>query len=139
MDCLFCKIAAGELPCHKLHEDERTLAFLDLYPGCEGHCLVIPKAHAENCLDLPEDDRDAVMRTARIVSEALTRELGSDGFNLHQSNGKAAGQVIFHFHLHILPRREGDGLRSPWKSQEADAEALKALSARVTRRLSADR
>lgn len=135
MDCLFCKIAAGELPAHKVHEDARTLAFLDLYPGCEGHCLVIPKTHAEGFLDLPAADRDAVMATARRVSAALVEELGSDGFNLHQSNGKAAGQVIFHFHLHILPRRESDGLRSPWKSQEGDEEALRDLAGRLLRRL----
>jgi len=135
MDCLFCKIAAGELPAHKVHEDERSLAFLDLYPGCEGHCLVIPKAHSENFLDLSEQDRNAVMATARRVSEALTKELGSDGFNLHQSNGAAAGQVIFHFHLHILPRREGDGLRSPWKSQQGEEDELAGLAERLRTRL----
>lgn len=135
MDCIFCKIVAGELPAFKLYEDERTLAFLDLFPGCEGHALVIPKAHAEGFLDLEAADRDAVMSTARRVSEALMDELGPDGFNLHQSNGEAAGQVIFHFHLHILPRWKGDSLHSPWKSSEGDKTALEDLAARVAGRL----
>ena len=132
MDCLFCKIVAGELPCHKVYEDERTLAFLDLYPGCEGHMLVIPKRHAVDFLSLEDEDREAVMATARRVAGPLMAETGAEGLNLHQSNGKAAGQVIFHFHLHLLPRRVGDGLPAPWRAGEADGEALAALAARLS-------
>ncbi len=135
MDCIFCKIVAGELPAYKLYEDERSLAFLDLFPGCEGHALVIPKTHAEGFLDLDPADRDAVMATAHRVSEALVAELEPEGFNLHQSNGEAAGQVIFHFHLHILPRKKGDGLQSPWKSAEGDKTALDSLAGRLADRL----
>ncbi len=137
MDCIFCKIVAGTLPAYKLYEDERTLAFLDLFPGCEGHCLVIPKAHAVGFLDLTAEDREAVMATAHRVSSVLVEELGSDGFNLHQSNGSAAGQVIFHFHLHILPRMEGDALRSPWQSSEGDSASLEDLAGRLSGRLNA--
>jgi histidine triad (HIT) family protein len=135
MDCIFCKIIAGDLPAYKLYEDERTLAFLDLFPGCEGHCLVIPKAHAVGFLDLAAEDREAVMATAHRVSEALVEELGSDGFNLHQSNGSAAGQVIFHFHLHILPRMAGDALVSPWRSSEGDSVALEKLAEALSGRI----
>ena len=131
MDCLFCKIVAGDLPAHKVYEDERTLAFLDLYPGCEGHTLVIPKRHAEGFFSLDDEDRDAVMATARRVAGALLAETGAEGLNLHQSNGKAAGQVIFHFHLHLLPRWEGDGLKAPWKPREGEAEELAELARRL--------
>jgi len=132
MDCLFCKIVAGELPCHKIWEDERSLAFLDIFPGCEGHALVIPKCHAVDFFDLEKEDRDAVMDTARRVAEVLVRETGAQGLNLHQSNGEAAGQVIFHFHLHLLPRREKDGLQTPWKPAEGQGEALAELAARLS-------
>lgn len=135
MDCVFCKIAAGELPAHTLYEDERVLAFLDIQPGCQGHSLVIPKAHAESFFALEDADRDAVFAAARRVAEALVAETGAEGLNLHQSNGAAAGQVVFHFHLHLLPRRRGDGLRGPWTPGQAAPEALAALAERVGSRL----
>ncbi len=131
MDCIFCKIASGELPSHKLYEDERVLAFLDIQPGTEGHALVIPKRHATDFFDLEEEDRNAVMRAARLVAEPLMETTGAEGLNLHQSNGQAAGQVIFHFHLHLLPRRSEDDLRSPWRAQESDADRLTELAARI--------
>jgi len=136
-DCLFCKIVRGEMPAHRIWEDERTLAFLDIYPGTAGHALVVPKAHARDLFDLPADDRDAVFATARRVAAGLVAETGAEGINLHQANGKAAGQVIFHFHLHLLPRREGDGLRCPWIPSEGDAGALADLAGRLRDRLAA--
>ncbi len=135
MDCIFCKIAAGELPAHKVHEDDRVLAFLDIQPGTTGHTLVIPKAHAENFFDLADDDRDAVFAVARRVGEALRLETGAEGMNLHQSNGGAAGQVVFHFHLHLLPRWQGDGLRSPWRAGESSPEELADLASRLSAKL----
>ncbi|MDP6419465.1 MAG: HIT family protein [Candidatus Krumholzibacteria bacterium] len=135
MDCIFCKIIAGEMPAFKIYEDERSLAFLDLYPGCTGHTLVIPKAHAVNFLDLEEEDRDAVFRTARKVAGPLIEECGATGLNLFQSNGEDAGQVIFHFHLHLLPRKKGDGLQTLWTSQESDSAELEQLAGRVRREL----
>ena len=131
MDCIFCKIASGELPAHKLFEDERTVAFLDLFPGTRGHALVIPRAHAQDLAELAPADRDAVMATAQRVAGALRSELGAEGLNLHQSNGEAAGQVIFHFHMHLLPRRKGDGLRSPWQPGVGDQGELAALATRI--------
>lgn len=131
MDCIFCKIAAGELPAHKVYEDRRVLAFLDIQPGTTGHTLVIPKAHAETFFDLEDADRDAVFAAARRIGEALRVETGAEGLNLHQSNGSAAGQVIFHFHLHLLPRWQDDGLRSPWRAGETRSEELAELAARL--------
>lgn len=131
MDCIFCKIVAGELPCHKLYEDERTLSFLDIQPGTRGHALVIPKAHARDFFDLGAEDRDAVMAAARRIAEPLMKETAAEGLNLHQSNGPAAGQVIGHFHLHLLPRRKGDGLRSPWQAQESEGSDLAEMATRI--------
>jgi len=133
MDCLFCKIARGDLPSFKIHENDRALAFLDINPGARGHVLVIPRRHAENFLDLEAEDRDAVMALAHEVSVQLMAEDGVEGLNLHQSNGAVAGQVVFHFHLHLLPRRRGDDLRSPWIPKEADMAELESMAARLAR------
>ncbi len=135
MDCVFCRIARGELPAHRLFEDERVFAFLDIQPGTPGHSLVIPKAHAETFLELPAADRDAVFAAGQRVAAALMGATGAEGFNLHQSNGSAAGQVVPHFHLHILPRWRGDALRGPWQPGTAAAQELAALAAQVAGRL----
>ncbi len=135
MSCLFCKIVAGDLPAHKLYEDERVLVFLDIQPGAPGHALVIPRAHATGFLDLDGATRDAIFSAAQRIAPALIEEVGAEGLNLHQSNGEAAGQVVFHFHLHLLPRRRGDGLCSPWVAGESSAEELSALAERVKARL----
>ncbi len=135
MSCPFCMIVAGDLPAHKLYEDHLVLAFLDIQPGALGHALVIPRTHATGLLDLDDATRDAIFSAAQRIAPALIEEAGAEGLNLHQSNGEAAGQVVFHFHLHLLPRRRGDGLRSPWIAGEASAEELSALAERVTARL----
>lgn len=137
MDCIFCRIAAGELPAHRIYEDERVLAFLDIQPGTPGHTLVIPRAHASDFFELADDDRDAVFAAARRVAEALRLETGAEGLNLHQSNGSAAGQVIFHFHLHLLPRWRDDALRSPWTPGSSESEALARLAKGLKARLGA--
>ena len=135
MDCVFCRIAAGALPAHRLFADERVLAFLDIQPGTPGHSLVIPKAHAETFLELPAADRDAVFAAAQSVARALVAATGAEGFNLHQSNGAAAGQVVPHFHLHILPRWRGDALRGPWQPGTAPSAELADLAERIAARL----
>ncbi len=135
MSCPFCKIVAGDLPAHKLYEDERVLAFLDIQPGSLGHALVIPRAHAPGFLDLDDATRDAIFAAAHRIAPALIEETGAEGLNLHQSNGEVAGQVVFHFHLHLLPRRPGDGLRSPWIAGESNADELSALAEKVAARL----
>lgn len=137
MDCLFCKIAAGELPCHKLYEDDRTLAFLDIFPGTVGHTLIIPKRHAADLFELPDGDLNAIMATAAKVAPILMGMEGVSGLNLHQSNGEAAGQVIFHYHLHLLPRRDGDDLRSPWQAAKGDETRLRELAGELRAALEA--
>jgi histidine triad (HIT) family protein len=108
--CLFCAIAAGSVPAAMVAADAATLAVMDLRQGVPGHVLVIPRRHAENLYELDDDDAGAVMRMARRVGLALRAAFAPAGLNLWQSNGRAAGQEVFHFHLHVQPRRVGDGL-----------------------------
>ncbi len=107
---LFCAIAAGEIPAAMVAADATALAFMDLRQGVPGHVLVIPRRHAENLYELADEEADAVMRLTRRVALALRDAFGAEGLNLWQSNGRVAGQEVFHFHLHVQPRRAGDGL-----------------------------
>lgn len=115
-DCLFCKISRGEILSQQLYEDEHTFAFLDINPVNAGHTLVIPKAHAEDLSTIRKDDLAAVMETVRMLAPKIERAVGADGFNIHINNRSAAGQVIFHSHVHIIPRFTNDGL-TMWKHQ----------------------
>lgn len=107
-DCLFCKIAAREIPGQIVYEDEDTLAFLDINPVNPGHTLVIPKNHSIDIFEIADKDWAAVMRTSRIVAHALERALKPDGINLGMNNRAGAGQVIFHAHVHVMPRFKDD-------------------------------
>lgn len=110
-DCLFCKIVAGEIPSNKVYEDERTYAFLDIAPVNPGHTLVIPKAHSHNIFDIQPEDWAAVAGTARKVAIAIEEALGADGVNIGMNNREHAGQVVFHPHVHVIPRHKGDGIK----------------------------
>ena len=121
-DNIFAKILRGELPSHKLYEDDETFVFLDIMPRADGHCLVIPKTPCRNILDASEDQMAAVMRTTQKVARAVMAAFGADGVTLQQFNEAAGGQEVFHLHMHILPRREGDRLRPP--GQMAEQEVL---------------
>ncbi|WP_352429016.1 HIT family protein [Thermoflexus sp.] len=109
--CVFCEIVARRQPAEVVYEDERTMAFMDIHPANPGHTLVIPKRHAATIFEIDEEDAAAVMRTAVRVARAIRRALAPEGLNLVQSNGRAAGQEIFHLHVHVIPRWVGDGLR----------------------------
>lgn len=126
----FAKILRGELPCHKVFEDERTLAIMDIMPRAQGHVLVIPKNPARNILDIDPEDLAATMRTVQKVSRAARTALGADGLTIQQFNESAGGQVVFHLHVHILPRWDGVALKPP-TSQMADGQELKTLAARI--------
>ena len=112
-DCIFCKIVAGELPATKVHEDERTLAFMDIAPWTRGHTLVIPKAHAADLGEIGDEDLAAVARVAKQIALRQRERLGAEGNNLVNSFGSAAWQTVFHFHMHVIPRYAGDGMRLP--------------------------
>ncbi len=125
-DCVFCAIAAGEIPCFKVYEDESVLAYLDINPFAKGHTLVIPKAHAADLQSI--DDAalaDLVVHVKRIAAH-VKEALGCDGYNIMQNNGAAAGQTVRHIHFHIVPRWEGDPL--VFENRAGDMEALKALA-----------
>lgn len=113
MDCIFCKIINGSIPHdpnHRIYEDEHTIAFLDINPIADGHTLVIPKRHADNLLEVSEEDAKHVVTTVRKIAIAMKKALKADGINILQANGKSAGQSVFHLHFHVVPRHEHDGL-----------------------------
>ena len=128
-DCVFCAIAAGEIPCFKVYEDELALAYLDINPFSEGHTLVIPKAHTTGLLDTPEETLAALLARVKKVAAHLKTALGCDGFHILQNNGAAAGQTVGHIHFHIVPRRNGDPIE--FANRPGDMEQLKALAARI--------
>ncbi len=132
MDCIFCKIAKGEIPSFKVYEDENTLAFLDIKPATKGHALVIPKKHAENVFDISEADLEKVAMVAKKLSVKIKDVLQADGIRLSQSNGTVAGQEVMHFHLHVIPRYENDGLTmnptATLQLPQADFEELKKIA-----------
>jgi histidine triad (HIT) family protein len=129
-DCLFCKIVAGELPSTRVLEDDRVVAIMDIFPATRGHALVIPRAHAVDIHDLPDEDLLAAAGTAKHLAGAAVRGLGADGVTVMQSNGAAAWQTVFHYHVHVIPRYEGDPLVLPWQpgSAPADPDELTEIS-----------
>lgn len=116
-DCIFCKIASGDMPSYTIYEDKMVRAFLDINPANEGHVLVIPKKHADNIFDIDEENLKAIIIATKKISLRLKLVLGIDALNLVQSNGKAAQQDVFHFHMHIVPRHEEDKLNF-WAGKE---------------------
>jgi histidine triad (HIT) family protein len=127
-DCIFCKILAGELPARIIAEDERTLSFMDIAPATRGHALVIPRAHASDLLSIEPEDLQAVLAAAQRLARQAKERLGADGVNLLNSCGAAAWQTVFHFHVHVIPRYEGDPLRLPWVPSPGDPEEIAAAA-----------
>lgn len=135
MDCVFCKIVKGEIPCFKLFEDENVLAFLDIKPFTKGHTLVIPKIHSNDIFDTDEEILKKIIVAAKYISEKIKNSLSADGIRLSQSNGRAAGQEVMHFHLHVIPRYRDDGLSANPTATlhlpQADFEELKTLAKEI--------
>lgn len=107
-DCLFCKIVAGEIPCHKVYENDRVLAFLDIFPVSKGHTLVIPKTHAQDLAAGTVDDALELMKVIHDLAPKITKALGASGYNLGMNHGLVAGQDVLHTHIHIMPRYDGE-------------------------------
>lgn len=128
-DCVFCAIAAGEIPSFKIYEDELVLAYLDINPFSEGHTLVIPKAHSCGLLDTPEETLAALVSRVKKVAGHLKAALPCDGFNILQNNGEAAGQTVMHIHFHIVPRYGKEEIN--FVSRKGDMDKLKALADRI--------
>ncbi|MBW2999116.1 HIT family protein [Candidatus Woesearchaeota archaeon] len=128
-DCIFCKIIAGEFPCQKVYENEHAFAFLDISPVNKGHCLVVPKKHYEDLLDMPDDAVKEVFSVVKKVSKAVIEGVHAEGFNVGMNNRKIAGQLVMHAHIHIMPRFKADGL-TLWpggKYKEGEAEETAEL------------
>lgn len=131
-DCIFCKIAAGEIPSKTLYEDGQFRVILDLAPATKGHALVIPKEHYANLYEIPQETAADVMKLAKTMAEKMTEKLGAVGFNLLQNNGEAAGQSVLHFHMHLIPRYNGDGQQLFHEQPTASQDELEEIKRQIT-------
>ena len=116
-DCIFCKIIAGEIPSVKVYEDDDVIAFMDISPVIHGHTLVLPKTHVPNLLEAPDGVLAKVFSVAKRIANAQMKAFRADGVNIHQTNGAAAGQSVFHLHVHVIPRYNDDGHSWNWTSR----------------------
>jgi histidine triad (HIT) family protein len=114
--CIFCKLASGEFQSATVYEDDLFRAILDISPATKGHTLLLPKKHAANLLELEEPEVSKALSVAKKLSVAIQKTLQCDGINILQNNGTAAGQSVFHFHIHLIPRYENDGVTIPWET-----------------------
>ena len=126
-DCIFCKIIAGELPCHKIYEDDNFLAFLDIEPISKGHTLIVPKEHYDVFAETPADLLAEMIKVVQKIGNAVQKSTNADGFNVGLNNGAAAGQIIMHTHFHIIPRFNNDGLHT-WPSVECSEGEFKQIN-----------
>ena len=130
-DCIFCKIANGEIPAATIYEDEDFRVILDLGPASKGHALILPKSHAANIYELPDELAAKAMILAKKMATKMTEKLECDGFNIVQNNGEVAGQTVFHFHMHLIPRYAGDSVKLGWVpgtlTDEVKQEVLEKL------------
>jgi histidine triad (HIT) family protein len=134
-DCVFCKIVAKTIPATRVHEDEHTVAFMDIGQVNPGHVLVAAKAHAENIYGLDEIQAGAVFRAAARVARAIRAAFDPEGLSVYQANVKPAGQTVFHFHIHLVPRHDGDGMSLAWPVKNPPREKLEEYAARIRGRL----
>ncbi len=125
--CIFCKIANGEIPSETLYEEEGYRVILDLGPATRGHALILPKDHYASLYELPDEKCGEVLRLAKKMAVRMTDRLGCSGFNLVQNNGESAGQTVRHFHMHLIPRYDGDGQEIGWKPGKPEQEELKEI------------
>jgi histidine triad (HIT) family protein len=135
-ECIFCRIVAGQAPAHRVFEDERVLVFLDIFPVADGHTLVIPKRHGSNLLDSEEVDLAAVIAHSRRVAHAIRKVIDPDGIGVFQLNGAAAGQTVFHYHMHLIPRTKGDSLQVHTRVP-GDPDRLTELAQRLSEAIAA--
>ena len=126
-DCIFCKLANGDIPTNTIYEDDTFRVFLDASPATKGHCLIVPKEHFDNLADLDDTVAAKVLPLAKKIMKLLSDKLGWDGFNLVQNNGEVAGQTVFHFHMHLIPRYKNDGQDINWKPGSPEKEVLEGI------------
>lgn len=126
-DCIFCKLANGVFPTNSIYEDDKFNVILDLGPATKGHALILPKEHADNLYELPDETAAAAMILAKKLAKKMVDKLGADGLNVVQNNGEAAGQTVMHYHLHLIPRYKNDGQHILWNPTEPSSEELEAV------------
>lgn len=131
-DCIFCKLANGEIPTRTIYEDEDFRVILDAAPATRGHALILPKEHADNLYQLPDELAGKAFILARKQAASMTGKLGCQGFNVVQNNGEAAGQTVFHFHIHLIPRYTEDGQGNFWEPQHYTDEVLDEICSQLT-------
>ncbi|MBQ6806927.1 MAG: HIT family protein [Lachnospiraceae bacterium] len=130
-NCIFCKIANGDIPSKTIYEDENFRVILDLAPAAKGHALILPKNHYANLYELPDDTASKVMLLAKKMATQMTEKLQCDGFNLVQNNGEVAGQTVFHFHMHLIPRYKDDNQEIGWNPGNPSQEELEAIRKQI--------
>ncbi len=132
-NCIFCAIAAGEGPAEIIDSDEHTVTMMDINPATRGHALVIPREHSEDLLDISEEDLCRTATAAQRIAKRMEGTLEPDGFNLINSCRAAAWQTVFHFHMHVIPRYDGDPLKLPWRPAPGDMDDIAAAGAQLAR------
>ena len=130
-NCIFCKIAQGSIPSSTIYEDDMFRVILDLSPATKGHALVLPKEHFRNIFDIDDKTASQLFVVAAKVAKAMKESLGCDGMNIVQNNEEIAGQTVFHFHLHIIPRYKDDGQMITWNPGSAEQEVLQEIAKKV--------
>jgi len=126
-DCIFCKLANGDIPTNMIYEDDTFAVIMDASPATKGHSLILPKDHYANIYELDEEVAAKAMKLAKKLATEMTEKLSCDGFNIIQNNGEIAGQTVFHFHMHLIPRYKGDNQEIGWNPQSPSAEEQAAV------------
>ena len=132
-NCIFCKLANGEIPSRTIYEDDRFRVILDMGPATRGHALILPKEHFANIYEIPDDWAADAMVLAKHMAAVMHEKLGADGFNIVQNNGTVAGQTVFHFHIHLIPRYKDDGQRIGWNPGKPTDEELAEIQNILTK------
>ena len=130
-NCIFCKIVKGDIPCAKIFEDDKVLAFLDIAPANKGHALIVTKNHYETLTEIPDEDLRDMMLKAKKIAQALSAALGNDGFNILMNNKKVAGQLVPHAHIHVIPRFKGDGIKLNWRPKRYNDKEIDEVREKI--------
>ena len=134
-ECIFCKIIAGDIPCNRIYEDDAVLAFLDIRPVSDGHCLVIPKRHFAKLHECPAEIFGALGKCVGKIADAVVKAVGAEGYNVLCNNGRAAGQLVDHVHFHVIPRNSGDGVFNSWPAYKYAEGRIEQIAAKICEKL----